>query len=147
MAQILTEVDDSEWNGVLAPTSSIGYSNGDNDLARTALQTIGFSCEELLTTKLVYGTFEFMKRVVNSNKLKRLRRSLQLQILISHFQSIEANMLSENCTMKVAVLICILYISPTCDPRRTLKPIPTKLQIFFDISYVFQTIITCQIIV
>ncbi|WOH05156.1 hypothetical protein DCAR_0624570 [Daucus carota subsp. sativus] len=37
------EVDDSEWNGVLAPTSSIGYSNGDNDLARTALQVIFLS--------------------------------------------------------------------------------------------------------
>ncbi|KAL1812351.1 hypothetical protein ACET3Z_022416 [Daucus carota] len=34
------EVDDSEWNGILAPTSSIGYSNGDNDLARTALQVL-----------------------------------------------------------------------------------------------------------
>ncbi|WOH10525.1 hypothetical protein DCAR_0729994 [Daucus carota subsp. sativus] len=56
------EVDDSEWNGVVAPTSSIGYSNGDNDLARTALQ--------------------------------RLRRSLELQILISHFQSIEAKYVS-----------------------------------------------------
>ncbi|XP_017244513.1 chloride conductance regulatory protein ICln [Daucus carota subsp. sativus] len=32
------EVDDSEWNDVLAPTSSIGYSNGDNDLAHTVLQ-------------------------------------------------------------------------------------------------------------
>ncbi|WOH07452.1 hypothetical protein DCAR_0726882 [Daucus carota subsp. sativus] len=32
------EVDDSEWNDVLAPTSSIGYSNGDNVLAHTVLQ-------------------------------------------------------------------------------------------------------------
>ncbi|XP_074349158.1 chloride conductance regulatory protein ICln isoform X1 [Apium graveolens] len=32
------EIDDSEWNDVLAPTSSIGYSNGDHDLAHTVLQ-------------------------------------------------------------------------------------------------------------
>ena len=38
--RILIEVDDSEWNDVLAPTSSIGYSNGDNDLAHTVLQVI-----------------------------------------------------------------------------------------------------------
>ncbi|KAK1393718.1 Chloride conductance regulatory protein ICln [Heracleum sosnowskyi] len=38
MATDGAEVDDSEWNDVLAPTSSIGYSNGDHDLARTVLQ-------------------------------------------------------------------------------------------------------------
>lgn len=36
----IIEVDDSEWNDVLAPTSSIGYSNGDHDLTHTVLQVI-----------------------------------------------------------------------------------------------------------
>lgn len=36
----IVEGDDSEWNDSLIPTSTIGVSNGDHDLAHTVLQVM-----------------------------------------------------------------------------------------------------------
>ncbi|KAL9373084.1 hypothetical protein Peur_035328 [Populus x canadensis] len=38
LADEIAEVEDSEWNFSQNPTSSIGHSNGDHDLARTVLE-------------------------------------------------------------------------------------------------------------
>lgn len=38
IVKLFLGVEDSEWNGSLDPSNSIGCSNGDHDLARTVLE-------------------------------------------------------------------------------------------------------------
>ena len=38
IVKLLLGIEDSEWNGSIDPSNSIGCSNGDHDLARTVLE-------------------------------------------------------------------------------------------------------------
>lgn len=52
-----TEVEDSEWNFSQNPSSSIGHSNGDHDLARTVLEVgwLMFILKCTLSTILMFN--------------------------------------------------------------------------------------------
>uniref|UniRef100_A0A164SLL8 Uncharacterized protein n=1 Tax=Daucus carota subsp. sativus TaxID=79200 RepID=A0A164SLL8_DAUCS len=75
------EVDDSEWNDVLAPTSSIGYSNGDNVLAHTVLQSvIEISQEPIVETSIHKSspkTKSDGKHILDSQGLRRRSSSFK----------------------------------------------------------------------